>query len=170
MLQGKLRNSTARAHPLLSTAPVSSSYLKVSAPGILSTWHVDCPLLRRLQPSATQGHTGRNFPVLFCSSALFRLSGSIHLVSESGYVFFLCFLGPHHWHTEVPRLEAESELELLAYTTAHGNARSPTYQVRSGIQPASSWIPVGFVSTEAQWELPESGYVFLTFVFYVCLC
>ena len=29
-----------------------------------------------------------------------------------------CFLGLHTWHMEVPRLGVESELQLLAYTTA----------------------------------------------------
>ena len=48
------------------------------------------------------------------------------------------FLGPHPQHMEVPRLEVESELQLLAYTiaiatrivthtTAQGNAISPTH-------------------------------------------
>ena len=32
--------------------------------------------------------------------------------------FFLVFLGPHPWHMEVPRLGAELELQLPAYTTA----------------------------------------------------
>ena len=34
--------------------------------------------------------------------------------------FFLCFLGPHPRHMEVARLGAESELLLLASTTATG--------------------------------------------------
>jgi len=35
------------------------------------------------------------------------------------YLFlFFCFLGPHLWHIEVPRLGVQSELQLLAYTTA----------------------------------------------------
>lgn len=34
------------------------------------------------------------------------------------YLFFLIFLGPHLWHREVPRLGVESELQLLACTTA----------------------------------------------------
>ena len=34
------------------------------------------------------------------------------------FFFFLIFLGPHLWHMEVPRLAVESELQLLAYTTA----------------------------------------------------
>jgi len=44
------------------------------------------------------------------------------------YVFiylFICFLGPHLQHMEIPRLRVESELQLLAYTTAsHSNSRS----------------------------------------------
>ena len=34
------------------------------------------------------------------------------------HIFFFSFLGPHLWHMEVPRLGVESELQLLAYTTA----------------------------------------------------
>ena len=33
-------------------------------------------------------------------------------------VGFFCFLGPHLWHMEVPRLGLKSELQLLAYATA----------------------------------------------------
>ena len=32
-------------------------------------------------------------------------------------IFFLCFLGPHPQHMEVPRLGVESELQLPAYST-----------------------------------------------------
>ena len=35
---------------------------------------------------------------------------------------FLCFLGPHPQHMEVPRLGVESELQLLVYTHSHSNA------------------------------------------------
>ena len=41
---------------------------------------------------------------------------------------------------EVPRVGVESELQLTAYTTAHGN---PLSEAR--IEPTSSWILVGFV-------------------------
>ena len=34
------------------------------------------------------------------------------------FCIFLYFPGPHLCHMEVPRLEAESELQLLAYATA----------------------------------------------------
>ena len=40
------------------------------------------------------------------------------MLSSPESVFFVCFLGPHLWHMEVPRLGVKSELQLLAYTTA----------------------------------------------------
>ena len=82
---------------------------------------------------------------------------------------FFCFLEPHPWSTEVPRLGVKLELQLPAYAS-HSNAGSdpplqPTLQLRAtldspirwarpGIKPASSWILVGFVSIAPQWELP----------------
>ena len=39
-------------------------------------------------------------------------------------LLFDCFLGPHLQHMELPRLGGRLELQLPAYTTAHGNARS----------------------------------------------
>ena len=85
------------------------------------------------------------------------------------FFFFFCFLGPHSQYVEVPRLGDELELQLPAdsmatatwdlshsatYTTAYGNARSPTHWARPGIEPMSSWILVGFVSATPQQELP----------------
>ena len=59
------------------------------------------------------------------------------------YLFiYFYFLGPHLWHMEVPSLWVE--LELLAYTTAHGNTKSSTHWSRPGIEPTSSWIVVRF--------------------------
>ena len=66
---------------------------------------------------------------------------------------------------EVPKLGIKLERELPAYTTAtatldpshitaytvaHGNTGSLTHGVRPGIDPPSSWILVGFVTTKAQ--------------------
>ena len=77
--------------------------------------------------------------------------------------FFICFLGLHLWHMEVPRLGVESELQLPAYTTAtgtqdlrqsvtyttaHSKARSLTHWVKPGIEPASSQTLVRFISAE----------------------
>ena len=42
---------------------------------------------------------------------------------QRAFFFFFCFLGPHLWHMEVPRLEGESELQLLVYAT-HSNLGS----------------------------------------------
>ena len=84
------------------------------------------------------------------------------------FFFFFCFLGPHPRHTEVPRLGVESELHLLAYTTApatsdpsssvnyttaRGNAGSLTHWARPGIESETSWLLVGFISAVPQWEL-----------------
>ena len=59
------------------------------------------------------------------------------------FFFFLIFkkiLWPHPQHMEVPRLGFESEPELPACTTAHGNARSkphlrPTLQLAAMPEP-----------------------------------
>ena len=53
----------------------------------------------------------------------------------------------HHGHSN--GIWAESS----TYTTAHGNARSLTHWVRPGIEPASSWVLVGFVTTEPRQQL-----------------
>ena len=77
--------------------------------------------------------------------------------------------GLHLRHMEVPRLGIKSELQLPAYTTAtatrdpshicnltiaHGNTRSLTHWKRPGIEHASSWILVRFISAEPWRELP----------------
>ena len=102
----------------------------------------------------------------------------ICITKQKGYFFFL--LGPNPWHMEVLRLGVESELQLPACiyhshsstrsklflwptpqftamlcTTAHSNARSLTHWVRSGIEPLSSWVLTGFITTEPRWELPK---------------
>ena len=41
------------------------------------------------------------------------------------------------------------------YTATHGNTVSLTHWSRPGIEPTSSWILVGFVTTEPQWELQK---------------
>ena len=68
---------------------------------------------------------------------------------------FLFFLGLQVQHMEVPRLGVELQLQLPAYTTAHGNAGFFNPMRKARIEPESSWILVGFVTTELQWELPS---------------
>ena len=55
---------------------------------------------------------------------------------------YLVFLGPHPRHMEVRRLGVKSELQLMAYTTAHSKAGSLTHCARPGIKPSSSWMLV----------------------------
>ena len=47
----------------------------------------------------------------------------------------------------------------VTYTTAHGNTRSLTHWSRPGIEPASSWMLVRFVSTEPRQELLMSAFL-----------
>ena len=45
------------------------------------------------------------------------LQTKVVFVFVSSFVCF-CFLGPHPWHLEVPRLGVKLEPQLLVYTTA----------------------------------------------------
>ena len=56
----------------------------------------------------------------------------------------------------------ESELQLPTYTTTHSNIRLLTHSVRPGIEPASSWVLVRFISAEAGQELPHWRYLIVT--------
>jgi len=73
------------------------------------------------------------------------------------FIYFCLFLR----HMEVLRLRVKSELQLPAYTIAHGNAGSLTHWVRPGIKLASSsWTRVGFITAEPQWELWHSVFYY----------
>ena len=95
--------------------------------------------------------------------------GRCYLKSFTYYWVFLffCFLffRAHPRHIEVPRLGVKLELQLLAYTTAYGNAGSLTHWAGPGIKPVSSWILVGFITTEPGQEL--QGYLILFYLFSV---
>ena len=43
---------------------------------------------------------------------------SLHLFLFLKFIYLFCFLWPHLWHMDIPRLEVESELQLPACTTA----------------------------------------------------
>ena len=55
-------------------------------------------------------------PYLVWSNALTPLLESLYFIII--IIIIIVFLGLHLGHMEVPRLEVESELQLLAYTTA----------------------------------------------------
>ena len=72
------------------------------------------------------------------------------------FFFFFFFFGPYLQHMEVSRPGPTPQPQrhgiwtaTVTYTTAHGNARSPTHWARPGIKSASSWVLV----TAPQWEL-----------------
>ena len=95
------------------------------------------------------------------------------------FFFFLHFRATPMAHgSSQARLVVESELQLLAYitatqdpamsttyTTAHSNPRFLTHWARPGTESASSWLPVGFISTVPQWELPDN---YLIYNFILC--
>ena len=78
--------------------------------------------------------------------------------------FWCCFLGPHLQHMKVPRLGVPNRscshwptpqhhgtrAASSTYTIAQGNTGSLTHWVRPGMEPASSWLLVSFVSAEPQ--------------------
>ena len=95
----------------------------------------------------------------------------VYIFSFFFFSFFFLFRATSPHHMEFASLGVESELQLPAYatatatpdlspsatyTTAHSNARFLTYWVGPGIKPTSSWILVGFVSTEPQQEFQAS--------------
>ena len=94
----------------------------------------------------------------------------LHTLSSFFFFFFFCFYVFFRAEPvvpmEIPRLEVQSELLLLAYarakqhqtgamsmtyTTAHGSARSLTHWARPGIEPTVSWFLVRFISA-APWQ------------------
>ena len=52
------------------------------------------------------------------------------------------------------------------YTTAHSSPGSLTHRASPGIEPASSWILVGLVTAEPQWELSGYQYFYKAFIFF----
>ena len=94
-----------------------------------------------------------NYEVQVCESAvvcfLFRLpcgiwSSSFDLSWGNTRSFFLLF-----------RATGAAHGSSQTYTEAHGNAGSLTYCMRPGIELASSWMLVVFVSTEPLREPPQ---------------
>ena len=63
------------------------------------------------------------------------------------------------------RIQAAS----VTYTMAHGNTRPLTHPARPGIEPASSWILVRFVSTEPWLEVPKNYLFFIVWELSVVL-
>ena len=69
------------------------------------------------------------------------------------YSLFFCFLGSHPWHKEVPRLGAELELQLLAYTTAR-EAPDPSLICDLHHSSRQCWI-LNSLSETRDWTTPS---------------
>ena len=87
---------------------------------------------------------------------------------ENSYIFFLFYYYYHYLlFRATPTAHGSSQARgWIAATAAalhhsHSHTWSLTHWVRPGIEPTSSWIPVGFISTVPQGEHP---------VFYIFLC
>ena len=104
----------------------------------------------------------------FCQYSVFKVHRYYKYISTSYYfLIFLVFLGLHYRHMEVPRLRGQigavaaclhhSHSRIWAmsvtYTTTHSNTGSLTHLARPGIERASSWMLVRFISIEPRWEL-----------------
>ena len=148
----------------------------------LSPWHTEFPgqesdPIHRCDLCCSCSNAGS---LSRCSQSHCATVGTLDVTFWITFFFLLlnlfCSLGPHLWHMEVPRLRVKLELQLLAlpqpqphriwaasvtYTTAHGNARSLTHSVRPGIEPATSWFLVGFVSAAPWRELLNYSFVWV---------
>ena len=107
-----------------------------------------------LNPSSEERHGSDN------TGSLSQWATREHLKFFSFVLFFPFKAAPTAYGSS--RLGVESVLQLrptpqpqqqgtqalsAAYTTAHGNTRYLTHWARPRIEPASSWILVGFIST-----------------------
>ena len=86
--------------------------------------------------------------IFYISIVLVIMSSLIsHCVNFFFFVF--CLFRAALWNMEVPRLGVELELYMTAYTTATAmQDLSYMWELlsKSGLEPASLWILVGFVN------------------------
>ena len=131
-----------------------------------------CPFVVNPLPNFSQGNWS-DFWFLY----IYLFQNGIQTQSHSiclntFHIWLFSFLGLHLWHMEVSRLGIESELQLLAHTTATatldlnhifnlhcrlGHTGSWTHWARPGIEPMSSWILLGFLTHWATVGTPISG-------------
>ena len=83
---------------------------------------------------------------LFFFFGLFRATPAVYGVSQATGRIRAMAAGLCHCHS------SSGSEPCLSYTTAHSDARSLTHWELQGIKLMSSWILVGFATTEPQWE------------------
>ena len=110
--------------------------------------------------------TGWSFGILLLWPYCFLNGHNVQLPTNtttryflSFFLFFLCFLWPHHGIWRCQPMPQPQQRRIWAtsatYTIAHSKARSLTHWVRPGTEPTSSWILVRFVTPESQQEFPN---------------
>ena len=100
------------------------------------------PLENHIAPSLSHDHLVYYF---YC----FRATPAAYGSSQAKCQIGATAASLHHSHSS-----SGSKLCLWPTTTTHSNARSLTHWVRSGIEPASSWIPVRFLTCWATTGTP----------------
>ena len=113
---GRLKRYKYLSPSLEATSPESSvcSLRRLWGGGSLPLVQLLCRLLWLHHPT----------PLLTLTSSPIALLWDLQ---TSPHLLLFVFLGPHLQHMEVRRLAVESELQLPASTTAHGNAGSLTH-------------------------------------------
>ena len=115
-----------------------SSWLTAPVPG---TWGWPCE--------------GRGFNFPLAPPLLQGIMRKAEFFFLSFFLFFY-FLGPHPWHMEIPRLEVQSELQLMAYTTVPQRqirATSATYTAVMGLSPLSGDRDQTHILMDTSWAL-----------------
>ena len=100
-----------------------------------------------------------NHPLQFCFFGPFRAAPAAYGNSQAG--------GESELQCRPPPQPQQSQIRAtsVTYPTAHGNARSLAHRVGPGMETASSWILVTFVSAEPQCELLWNYLLHRKFIF-----
>ena len=159
---GQLDSPTLAEMTQAFNSSLSHSDISYSFP----RWH-KCPSEINLDRRTTEVTWYRKHPLKRREITIIQNGGCLSFF----FFFFLSlsfFLGPHPQLMKIPRLgsnwswscqpipqmqQCQIRGESETYIEAHSNARSLTHWAEPGVEPASSWILVKFVTTEPQYEL-----------------
>ena len=134
------------------------------------TWY-QCNLTLVILTLVSVKASGSCQAFLHCEVALFALPYSILYFTFFFFYFFLFYCHFRATHMTYGSSRSRSQIRAatvrlgsqqcqiwatsVTYTTASGNAESLTHWVRPGVEPASSWILVGFLTCWARVGTPR---------------